>query len=190
MTFLFYHLKGNLVRAISTAAHASAIPALNIEDLGHELGGESQHFLGHQFRALNASEVADALVSEDVPMPDEVLWRKQLQDKSAVACDKLDVLEREIIKRIFLQEHQIMDIADSLGYSRCHISRVKKKALRALQSELQQIAQLLDVGAKGSAVDELLEEEAPVLGRKMVFRRRPRSKASRLSNEESYAEAA
>jgi RNA polymerase sigma factor (sigma-70 family) len=190
MTFLFYHLKGNLVRAVSTAAHASTIPALNLEDLAAELGGESEHFLGHQFRALNASEVADALVSEDVPMPDEALWRKQLQDKSAVACEKLDMLEREIIKRIFIQEQQIMDIANSLGYSRCHISRVKKKALETLQGELRQTVDLADIGAKGENSDETLDEQSPVIQRKAVFRRRPRSKASKRNREEYYAEAA
>jgi RNA polymerase sigma factor (sigma-70 family) len=189
MTFLFYHLKGNLVRAVSTAANSSAIPALNLEDFSSELGGEPQHFLGHQFRALNASEVADALVSEDVPMPDEVLWRKELQDKSALACEKLDLLEQEIIKRIFIQEQQIMDIAASLGYSRCHISRVKKKALDTLQNELQQSMDLSDIGAKGSNSDEL-EDAAPALERKTVFRRRPRSKAARRNREEYFAEAA
>jgi RNA polymerase sigma factor (sigma-70 family) len=190
MTFLFYHLKGNLVRAVTSAASAGAIPVLNLETLEQSAGEEAQHFLGHQFRALNSDEVADALSSEEVPMPDEVLWRKELQGQSAVACEKLDALEREIVKRIFVQEQQIMDIAASLGYSRCHISRVKKKALDTLQNELRATGDFDNFGAKGEGVSNELEVEPADQGRKTVFRRRPRSKISRKQREEYLAEAA
>jgi RNA polymerase sigma factor (sigma-70 family) len=190
MTFLFYHLKGNLVRAVTTAAASGAIPVLNLDTLEEQAGEEAQHFLGHQFRALNSDEVADALNSEEVPMPDEVLWRKELQGQSAVACEKLDDLEREIVKRIFIQEQQIMDIAASLGYSRCHISRVKKKALDTLQNELRATGDFDDYGAKGEGVSDELESSSQE--RKTVFRRRPRSKISRKQreHEEYLAEAA
>jgi len=192
MTFLFYHLKGNLVRAVASAAAAGAIPVLNLEVLEQQAGEEAQHFLGHQFRALNSDEVADALNSEEVPMPDEVLWRKELQGQSAVACEKLDSLEREIVKRIFIQEQQIMDIAASLGYSRRHLSRVKKKALDTLQNELRATGDFDDFGGKGAGVSDELEVESSAQERKTVFRRRPRSKISRKQrdHEEYLAEAA
>ena len=180
MTFLFYHLKGNLVRAVATAANAHTIPLFTV-DAAEVERAEREHFTGFQHRGLNASEVAEALCSQEVPMPDEALWRKELTGKSADACQKLDALEKEIIKRIFIQEQQIMDIAATLGYSRCHISRVKKKALETLHGELSAD---LDLVASNRAVEsddagdssfgpERLE------CRRVVHRRRPRSQATR-----------
>jgi RNA polymerase sigma factor (sigma-70 family) len=179
MTFLFYHLKGNLVRAVATAASSNTIPVFNADE-SETQNGEPSHLFGHQFRAMNSAEVAEAVVSQDAPLPDEMLWRKELHGKSSVACEKLDPLEREIIKRIFLQEQQIMDIAATLGYSRCHISRVKKKALETLYNELSGSMNDIDLGKKPSFDDE--EEEGlklKLVGRRVVHRRRPRSKVSR-----------
>lgn len=179
MTFLFYHLKGNLVRAVTTAAAANSIPVFNADENEVQVG-EPDHLFGHQFRAMNSAEVAEAVASQDAPLPDEMLWRKELHGKSSVACEKLDPLEREIIKRIFLQEQQIMDIAATLGYSRCHISRVKKKALETLYNELSGSMNDTDLGKKPSFDDEGEEEvKLKLVGRRPVHRRRPRSKVSR-----------
>lgn len=179
MTFLFYHLKGNLVRAVTTAAAANSIPVFNADENEVQVG-EPEHLFGHQFRAMNSAEVAEAVVSQDAPLPDEMLWRKELHGKSSIACEKLDPLEREIIKRIFLQEQQIMDIAATLGYSRCHISRVKKKALETLYNELSGSMNDTDLGKKPSFDDEGEEEvKLKLVGRRPVHRRRPRSKVSR-----------
>jgi len=179
MTFLFYHLKGNLVRAVTTAAAAHSIPVFNSDESEVQVG-EPDHLFGHQFRALNSAEVADALASQDAPLPDEMLWRKELHSQSTLACDKLDPLEREIIKRIFIQEQQIMDIAATLGYSRCHISRVKKKALETLYNELSGSMNDIDLGKKPSFDDDGEEEvKLKIVGRRPIHRRRPRSKVSR-----------
>jgi RNA polymerase sigma factor (sigma-70 family) len=179
MTFLFYHLKGNLVRAVATAAASNTIPVFNADENEAPVG-EPSHLFGHQFRAMNSTEVAEAVVSQDSPLPDEMLWRKELHGKSSIACEKLDPLEREIIKRIFLQEQQIMDIAATLGYSRCHISRVKKKALETLYNELSGSMNDIDLGKKPS-FDEDEEDviKLKLVGRRVVHRRRPRSKAGR-----------
>jgi hypothetical protein len=129
---------------------------------------------------MNSAEVADAVASQDAPLPDEMLWRKELHSQSTLACDKLDPLEREIIKRIFLQEQQIMDIAATLGYSRCHISRVKKKALETLYNELSGSMNDIDLGKKPSFDDDGEEEvKLKIVGRRPIHRRRPRSKVNR-----------
>jgi RNA polymerase sigma factor (sigma-70 family) len=179
MTFLFYHLKGNLVRAVTSAATANSIPIFNSDHSEH-VPAEPNHFFGHQFRALNSVEVAEAVASQDVPLPDEMLWRKELHSASSEACEKLDPLEREIIKRIFLQEQQIMDIAATLGYSRCHISRVKKKALETLHNELSSSMNHIDLGKKPSFEDDS-DSVAPLrlVNRRPIHRRRPRSKGAK-----------
>jgi RNA polymerase sigma factor (sigma-70 family) len=155
MTFLYYHLKGNLIRAVSAAATANAIPA------SEDANGQA--------KTVNAIDVAEALCNHDRPLPDEVLFKKQLVRLSKQACSRLDPLEKEVIERIYLGGQQLMDIANSLGYSRCHISRVKKKALETLNNDMQfQLEQ-----------EELENEESTVSGaqeRRTIHRRRPRSR--------------
>ena len=95
---------------------------------------------------------------------------------SAAACEKLDLLEREVIYRIYVKEHQLMDIANSLGYSRCHISRVKKKALETLHQEMAGLVSVAEAGRETAV--------APREGeRRKIHRRRPRSLKARQSRE-------
>jgi len=188
MTFLFYHLKGNLVRAVTAAAASSALP-IRLAELGEAFADEADMGSSHT-QSMNAAEVAEAVTSQDAPLPDEALWRKQLSDRSANACEKLDALEREIIKRIFVHEQQIIDIATALGYSRCHISRVKKKALDTLHDELSLVMNQDDYARLArEEVEESTEIHARVAGRKEIHRRRPRA-SSRRDAELATAEAA
>lgn len=177
MTFLYYHLKGNLVRAIAYSASAHSIPIYRPQE-GEDAQQEPENLNSYQFRGLNSAEVADALYGSDVILPDEALWKKELHCKSTEACEKLDTLERDIIRRIFVEEEQIMEIASLLGYSRCHISRVKKKALETLHDELKSSLRQEDLGNREIANDD--EEESfsrfEAVDRRIVHRRRPRSK--------------
>jgi len=177
MTFLFYHLKGNLVRSVAQAAAATAIP-LAFSELANSAFSDEDP-VTQVTLPINAIELAEALSSQDIPQPDEAFWKKELHFKSLGACEKLDELEKEIVKRIFVHEQQIIDIAAALGYSRCHISRVKKKALDTLHGELSEVMNLDSFGAYR---DEEIEDEADgfvrVSVRKSVQRRKPRSVAN------------
>lgn len=178
MTFLFYHLKGNLVRAVASAAAASSLP-VRLAEFGEAFSDEfdAETPIAH---GMNASEIAEAVTSQDSPLPDEALWKKQLNDCSSLACEKLDSLEREIIKRIFVHEQQIIDIAAALGYSRCHISRVKKKALDTLHDELRVVMNHDDYAP---LADEEVESDedlhSRIANRKEIHRRRPRANSRR-----------
>lgn len=166
ITFLYYHMRGNLIRAVTDAATQNAIPVTDAElevTLNKEAGVASVR--------TNAMDVADALSSEHAPLPDENLFKKELVSLSDNACYKLDALEREVIQRIYLKEQQLIDVATELGYSRCHISRVKKKALESLYGDL---ATTLDLEQKKrpADVDDSLDEVTP---RRKVLRRRARA---------------
>jgi RNA polymerase sigma factor (sigma-70 family) len=190
MTFLFYHLKGNLVRAVASAASSTAIP-LAIAELSESAFSDGERSRQYSNIALNAIELAEAVSSQDIPQPDEALWRKELSSKSSDACEKLDALEREIVKRIFVHEQQIIDIAAALGYSRCHISRVKKKALSTLHDELSVVINREDYGAVADAEADMEEDlHERIANRRSIHRRRPRSASHRKSTPTRPAEAA
>jgi len=173
MTFLFYHLRGNLIRAVSAAANANLIPAADGE------GTDSSNHAktgGH----FSATEVAEALCSHDHLLPDEALFRKEMARLGSSACLGLDDLEREVIYRIYVKEQQLIDIARTLGYSRCHISRVKRKALEAMCDRLVRSVK----GEVEPEIEELrtrLEESGAGDERRKVHRRRPRARHSEVS---------
>jgi len=169
MTFFFYHLRGNLIRAVTTAANLNSVP-LPEGDLMDRAQGQDG-----ACRGGSAIEVAEALCGFEAPMPDDLLHRKQVALLSTRACDKLDSLEREVINRVYLEEQQLMDIAHTLGYSRCHISRVKRKALETLYQELRATAQFEDLGAGPMTEEEDGEELRRPSARRSIQRRRPRS---------------
>ncbi len=168
MTFLYYHLKGNLIRAVSSAANANVLP-----------GSDPDSEYNDSDKVVNAQDVVEALSGTDATLPDETLLKKELIHLSQDACSRLDPLEQEVIERIYHGGQQLMDIANTLGYSRCHISRVKKKALESLQ---QDINHSLDLQAekKGEDVRDQSYE------RKLIHRRRPRSKKA-LEAQEAQA---
>jgi RNA polymerase sigma factor (sigma-70 family) len=166
MTFLFYHMRGNLIRAVTTAATANTLPSAEGQGRQLESTATSNAVIA---RGINAMEVAEALSSQEFVSPDESLLKKQVAHLSEVACSQLDPLEREVITRIFINEEQLMDIAHSLGYSRCHISRVKKKALETLYSHLAPT-----LGMEGQKPD--FAEDDAGRERRKIHRRRPRAK--------------
>ena len=166
MTFLFYHMRGNLIRAVTTAATANTLPSAEGQGRQAESTATSNAVIA---RGINAMEVAEALSSQEFVSPDESLLKKQVAHLSEVACSQLDPLEREVITRIFINEEQLMDIAHSLGYSRCHISRVKKKALETLYSHLAPT-----LGMEGQKPD--FADEDAGRERRKIHRRRPRAK--------------
>jgi RNA polymerase sigma factor (sigma-70 family) len=147
ITFLFYHLKGNLVRAVSAAASEGAI-ARNIDPLdGEELVALTAN------KNVNAQEVAEALNGQEQALPYDLLLKKEMAKLSRDSRSKLDPVEKEVIERIFIQGQQLIDIASNLGYSRCHISRLKKKALDFLESDLKAKMEISEKpGAKSSAL--------------------------------------
>ncbi|MCI5064803.1 sigma-70 family RNA polymerase sigma factor [bacterium] len=171
MTFLYYHLKGNLIRAVSAAAQANCIPTSAIDEEGSAEGA-----------TVTALEVVEAINGTEQPQPEELLLQKEMVHLSKDACSRLDPLEQQVIERLYLGGEQLMQIANSLGYSRCHISRVKKKALENLQFDLESTLQ----------EKEEREGNGQLFGGRLRKPRKVqrRKGASRFSEAEQYSEAA
>lgn len=130
ITFLFYHLKGNLVRLVIDASTRNFIP---VSELEATEGLESWH------NKLLSVGAADALRREAEASPYEVLEKKELASVTMQICSKLSPVEQEIVHRIFVLEEQVLDVAEALGYSRCHVSRIKTRALELLEREIGKV---------------------------------------------------
>ena len=149
MTFLYYHLRGQLVRAVASATQASNLFIACAESAGLEVSDNPQFadvLDDQQTRIFFAEELGFSHLDEETP---EVKFlKKERADICSEACDKLDALEKEIITRSFAKEESLVDIAKSLGYSRCHVSRVKKGALERLKAAIGEIAPEANVDGK------------------------------------------
>ncbi len=163
ITFMFYHLRGNLIRAITAATNDSVVSVVDAKEI--QLRESLQGGMLNQMEAISAVE---ALSGIDPVYPDTALIKKELWQASIAACNKLDKLEREVIYRLYIKEQQVTDIAESLGYSRCHISRVKSHALECLRSILG-----IDQGELN------VQEGKELILTPEVRRRQPRSKRNR-----------
>ena len=130
MTFLFYHLRGHMVRAVARSAHDSNVPLAMAKAAG--IDATDWAHLGTE---VAISFLPDYVVfgQNDNETPESLMLRQQKIDGCRDACSQLDSLEREVVLRSFDDEEPLVDIAKNLGYSRCHISRVKRSALDRLK---------------------------------------------------------
>ncbi len=133
MTFFFYHLRGHLVRTVSKAAQASNIFMAFAKNTGIEAS---------QWHDIDAEVLRGYVPDEsvfgkkEVETPENKILRNEKIVECRQALSKLDNLEKQILIRSYEKEQPLVDIAKSLGYSRCHISRVKKSALSHMKANL------------------------------------------------------
>jgi RNA polymerase sigma factor (sigma-70 family) len=129
MTFFFYHLRGHLVRAVARATQASTILNGPKEDEDNDSSNDIISSYGTFIdNELNAQR--------DQENPEQIILRREKIVFCRDAMNALDSLEKVVLERSYGGDETLVDIAKSLGYSRCHISRVKKAALQRLKSVL------------------------------------------------------
>jgi len=180
MTFFFYHLRGYLVRAVATAmnSHNVLLPFQNRP--GSDLS-EIAHIGEDAFKSFLPECASFGL--REVESPENLLLRKESIEVCRKAYDKLDELEQEVITRSFKNEEPLVNIAQSLGYSRCHISRVKKRALERLGA-------VLGVSFNELAQEKGLSTRVAASARKPTKRRSRRRRIARTQQvDEANAEA-
>jgi RNA polymerase sigma factor (sigma-70 family) len=174
MTFMYFHLRGNLIRAVAGAVQDSVIPSFEDQEVtGYAAQVDDSSTSQIQTRAPKIADIVSALYGDGQTSPDDELYKIQVARIMTSARSKLDKLEQEVIERLYFHEHPLLDIADSLGYSRCHISRVKKRALRILGMEIAKHLPHL----KNCEIN--LDEDdarANIISRRNIRRRRPRAK--------------
>lgn len=131
MTFLYYHLRGQFVRAVESAANTQNFLVNFSQIAGVDVGDWIPNA-----DLLNSAE-ASLVHQQEQENPEQLLMRKETVQVCRSAYRVLDDLEREVINRSYDGEEALVSIARSLGYSRCHISRVKKRALQRMKGALE-----------------------------------------------------
>lgn len=170
MTFFFYHLRGHLVRAVAKAAQSSNI----FMAFGANAGMDTSEWHDVDAEAL-WGYLPDCSVfgNREVETPENTVLKNETILECRTAVAKLDILEQQVLERSFSEEQPLVDIAKSLGYSRCHISRVKKSALDRLKVTLSD----QEMNEKGSSRNNLKRR-----GRRVVENTKYNSRLLRAKN--------
>lgn len=124
-TFLYYYIKGMLVREVTARTSDSQRNSV-LNDEGPQWSKSSAEFMAngtHELVCFNTPEAA--------------CEKQEIVELCQRACADLPELEREIITRHFVHEHTVIAIAKDLNYSRSHVSRVKAQALARLERLLR-----------------------------------------------------
>jgi RNA polymerase sigma factor (sigma-70 family) len=124
-TFFFYHLRGMLLKEISRIIQEQKI----LQFIPNGMVGND--YRGEQ---LSMAPIIPPLIETN--NPEKIIEQKQVAGACWDACAQLDPLEQEVLIRCFVYDEPLVAIAKELKYCRCHISRVKSRALSKLSQLL------------------------------------------------------
>lgn len=124
-TFFYYHLRGMLLKEIARMIQEQKL----------------LQFVPHT--VLNGANTPDSQphATWNIPVvetnnPERILEKREVASRCWEACAQLDPLEQEVISRFFVYDQPLVQIAEELSYCRCHISRVKSRALSKLSKAM------------------------------------------------------
>ena len=157
-TFLYYHLRGMLLKEISRVIQEQKL----------------LQFVPHTVVSGVNTPEAPLYVSWTQPMtetnnPEKILEKTQVSERCWQACSELDSLEQEVIKRFFVHDQPLVQIAEELSYCRCHISRVKSRALKKLSKVISKCSSDTD-----GEYNELVLRDKNLRGRRTTTKRKRR----------------
>lgn len=133
VTFLFYYIKGNLIKSMINLATINGCD----RDSYLERNGEKEYTkLASNLQEILNNEVAEATMGSPRQTPIDNLLKKELYELGREACLQLDDVEKVIIEKIYVKGEQVLSVAKELGYSRCHISRIKRKTLSDMENHI------------------------------------------------------
>lgn len=123
-TFLYYYLRGRLLREITDSVKSRNI-ALKLSLSDSSLSDSTLD-----------EELYKSLPIQEIKTAEDILINREEKDIIEESFDKLDDLEKEIVSRHYIEGESLIDIAKELGYCRCHLSRVKRRALSKLKKNI------------------------------------------------------
>jgi RNA polymerase sigma factor (sigma-70 family) len=125
-TFLYYHLRGRLLKEISEIVAVKKFQSDFVQkDNEYSFVEEKEHSIWNE------------LHGDDTKNPEKIAVDKEEQENFEKAFLSLDSLEKEVITRHCFKGESLMNLSDELNYCRCHLSRVKKRAINKLKKEVK-----------------------------------------------------
>ncbi|MCS6894482.1 MAG: sigma-70 family RNA polymerase sigma factor, partial [Deltaproteobacteria bacterium] len=117
VTFLYYHLKGNLIKYIDERKKNQE---MYVEELGLD------------FYNYNQADTTLNIYDSNLANPENELERKEENELYSRALNQLTDLERELVQLNLEEGYKVQQIAKQLGLSRSYLSKLKHQALRKI----------------------------------------------------------
>jgi len=122
-TFLYYYLRGRLLREITESVKSKNLSQhFSQLDIHDNLQQDSMY-----------EDLQECCSTSELKTAEQILLENEQQAIIDESFDSLDHLEKEIVNRHYLEGESLIDLAEELGYCRCHLSRVKRRALSKLK---------------------------------------------------------
>lgn len=129
-TFFFYHLRGMLLKEISRMIQEQKLLQLAPSNvIADSAVGDSAVLSNWTYPLIENNN------------PEKIIEKRQIAGACWEACAQLDPLEQEVLIRFFVYDEPLVAIAKELEYCRCHISRVKSRALVKMGRILKEAAE-------------------------------------------------
>jgi RNA polymerase sigma factor (sigma-70 family) len=135
ITYLFYFLKGCLVKAIS--ANNTAFNQVVHEHIKHEaLDAGPANIEVEPAQEAVKKELLQEEESITSISPEDQVFHRELKGRCREALLHLSNLERELLLNIHVLELKTTTVAKQLGYSRGHLFNVRRAAIEKVRNEL------------------------------------------------------
>ena len=131
-TYLFYFLKGSLIKAMQMNKGVIINVSTCDGDMRKRTYGD-----GVQDQYI-VDDTKGSLDDPDSPnsSPERGFYLLEIRRKCNEALLALSNLEREVVVKVHIFDYKVATVARRLGYSRGHISNMRKVALKKLQNQL------------------------------------------------------
>lgn len=122
-TFLFYHLRGVLLKEVTAKVQngKTIYRSINDADL---FESESDKLPEWDLKCVDDLD------------PEKIMSNREMANWFSKALDQLDPLQKTVVMRSLINDEQINSLAKELGYCRCHLSRVKTQAIEIIKNSL------------------------------------------------------
>lgn len=131
-SFLFYTLRGNLIRALTESCRRGAIMTesdMQCAETGNNTNAEG----GSRSRSMDQRATTG---EEEESCPEKVTYLKELRAHCNRALNQLSQLERKIVIDVHVLDWKVARVARKIGYSRGHVSALRKDAFAKLRPML------------------------------------------------------
>jgi len=132
-SFLFYYLKGNLIRSVS-CCHKTK----EFETTCGSAGELESHSLSSNSELCknNVIDFSLAAISHDSQIPNVKYFKKQILTGLTEALGKLKDCELEIVQRYYFEGKSAREVAEELGKCRSNVIQTKNRALAKLRKSM------------------------------------------------------
>ena len=127
ITYLHFYLRGFLIRELSSRSR------------GEFLLVEEERGKATDSREMEMAEQEDWGFQCGSLPPDEAVYAGQVREACGRALECLSELERRIVLRVHVFDFKVAAVARQLGYSRGHVSELRRQAFMKMRPELEQV---------------------------------------------------